>query len=289
LINPYGYRIWWEVWMQMTDSTLRWTIAEWTPVLLTFISVSLALFNSLFVALLFVHWKKFRLEQKVISICLLIAACTSIRHMPLSILFSLSMMIQSYSWIRQQATQYTQGAKRFALLEKYFLVGISILVFLQTVWFIKDLWSDVHTQQYPVQAITFLQAHPTSGNIFSTYNWGGYLIWKLPGKKVLVDGRMPSWRWKAPNNLESDYAFAEQMKIGTGEIPLQQVIKKYTITAFLFPAEKISKQKNKPLFTIREEHISGKKKKQIDVIKEVEKNGFKKVYEDDITAVYIKP
>jgi hypothetical protein len=27
------------------------------------------------------------------------------------------------------------------------------------------------------------------GNIFNTYNWGGYLIWKYPEQKVFIDGR----------------------------------------------------------------------------------------------------
>lgn len=33
-----------------------------------------------------------------------------------------------------------------------------------------------------------------TGNIFNTYEWGGYLIWKLPKMKVFVDGRMPAWK-----------------------------------------------------------------------------------------------
>ena len=43
--------------------------------------------------------------------------------------------------------------------------------------------------QYPVQAISYLQAHPPQGPIVNYYLWGGYLNWKDPDLKVFVDGR----------------------------------------------------------------------------------------------------
>jgi|GEM_PF-218857 len=43
--------------------------------------------------------------------------------------------------------------------------------------------------QYPLQAISYLQAHPPSGPIVNYYLWGGYINWKDPNLKVFVDGR----------------------------------------------------------------------------------------------------
>jgi hypothetical protein len=43
--------------------------------------------------------------------------------------------------------------------------------------------------QYPVRAVSYLQAHPASGPIVNYYLWGGYLNWKDPNLKVFVDGR----------------------------------------------------------------------------------------------------
>jgi len=43
--------------------------------------------------------------------------------------------------------------------------------------------------QYPIQAISYLQAHPRTGPIVNYYLWGGYLNWKDPSLKVFVDGR----------------------------------------------------------------------------------------------------
>jgi hypothetical protein len=44
--------------------------------------------------------------------------------------------------------------------------------------------------RYPAAAADFLLAHPTPGGIFNTYEYGGYLIWRLwPAAKVFIDGR----------------------------------------------------------------------------------------------------
>lgn len=43
---------------------------------------------------------------------------------------------------------------------------------------------------YPSGALRYVQAHPLPGRGFDSYNWGGYLIWRLfPSRHVFVDGR----------------------------------------------------------------------------------------------------
>ena len=43
---------------------------------------------------------------------------------------------------------------------------------------------------YPAKAADFIIEHDLRGNMFNTYVWGGYLIWRLaPERKVFVDGR----------------------------------------------------------------------------------------------------
>ena len=48
----------------------------------------------------------------------------------------------------------------------------------------------VNDEIYPVGAADFVIANDLKGNLFNTYFWGGYLIWRLgPERKVFVDGR----------------------------------------------------------------------------------------------------
>ena len=44
--------------------------------------------------------------------------------------------------------------------------------------------------RYPAGAADFLLAHHVAGPIFNTYEYGGYLIWRLwPEQRVFIDGR----------------------------------------------------------------------------------------------------
>jgi hypothetical protein len=46
---------------------------------------------------------------------------------------------------------------------------------------------------YPLNATNYLKTHPELHRIFNHYNWGGYLIWQLPGRKFYIDGRMDNF------------------------------------------------------------------------------------------------
>jgi len=42
---------------------------------------------------------------------------------------------------------------------------------------------------YPVNAINFLRRNPVPGPLYNNLNWGGFLMWYMPGYPVVVDGR----------------------------------------------------------------------------------------------------
>jgi len=45
-------------------------------------------------------------------------------------------------------------------------------------------------ENFPKAAVDWLQTHTPAGEIFNSYNWGGYLIWRLyPQYRVFIDGR----------------------------------------------------------------------------------------------------
>jgi hypothetical protein len=45
--------------------------------------------------------------------------------------------------------------------------------------------------RFPVGAVAFIKANKLGGKMFNTMNWGGYLIWQLPGTAtVFIDGRI---------------------------------------------------------------------------------------------------
>ena len=44
-------------------------------------------------------------------------------------------------------------------------------------------------QAVPVRAVEWLKQSGLTGPMYNSYNWGGYLVWALPGEPVFVDGR----------------------------------------------------------------------------------------------------
>ncbi len=58
----------------------------------------------------------------------------------------------------------------------------------------KADWDLIEKERgYPMGAIEYLKTDDKCQNIYNTYEWGGYLVWKMPQKKFFVDGRMPTW------------------------------------------------------------------------------------------------
>lgn len=58
----------------------------------------------------------------------------------------------------------------------------------QTTYCSKGIWP------YPCDAVKFIKENPPKGeNVYSAYEWGGYLSWELPMYKFFVDGRTPAW------------------------------------------------------------------------------------------------
>ena len=83
-------------------------------------------------------------------------------------------------------------------------------------------------ENFPVQAVQYIQDHQLKGNLFHHYNWGGYLIWKLwPEQKVFIDGRNEVHGLRF---LEDEYL--ELINLGP---KWQTVLDKYQIRYVLLP------------------------------------------------------
>jgi hypothetical protein len=63
-------------------------------------------------------------------------------------------------------------------------------------------------ENYPHGAVTFVQEHGLTGPLYNHSNWGGYLIWQLPGVPVAIDGR---------GNLHSPEHLSQAFSVWRGE------------------------------------------------------------------------
>jgi hypothetical protein len=78
--------------------------------------------------------------------------------------------------------------------------------------------------RYPAGAAGFLLAHHVPGPIFNTYEYGGYLIWRLwPAQRVFIDGRALS------ESVFQDYGRILYNHDESGGPSAQQLLDKYGV------------------------------------------------------------
>ncbi|HWF66961.1 MAG TPA: hypothetical protein VN670_06635 [Acidobacteriaceae bacterium] len=92
---------------------------------------------------------------------------------------------------------------------------------------LTSAWS----KEYPQEALGALQRFHPNGNVFTQYEWGGYLIWNVRQAPVFVDSRVDIFEH---NGVLADYLNAVQLK------DTYRIFDKYSIRYVLF-------QKDAPL------------------------------------------
>lgn len=81
-------------------------------------------------------------------------------------------------------------------------------------------------EQYPAEAVSYLQAHPPSGRVLNFYLWGGYLNWRDPSVKIFIDSRVDIFEH---SGVLKDYLDL----LGLNDAAL--LLDKYKIRYVLFP------------------------------------------------------
>ena len=222
LVNPVGLLTYQEV-FRHTQVPMNTLIAEWVSPMLwqIFLIISFCVF------LVFRLWRKD--DKNIFGIILLsffgILAIMARRNLPLfsiAAVFALSEILNERlspsSWaapgsasVKTSADRsddsvrrpQDDGGRKDAVLRQdpnltlYLLLTPFILIFAyknipKAINYDERTYSLNALVTLPYEGVKFMQGREP-GNVFNAYEWGGYLIWKLPKFKMFTDGRMPSW------------------------------------------------------------------------------------------------
>lgn len=216
-INPYGWGIYVEIARTVFDSKLHTYIAEWKYILLPLAS---AFYVVVFVALHFSLSKKPFRQIFSIPGLLLLLSFSSIRHFPLFEASSLRYLENYEHALVTKVTKKKLSKSRLVIV--FVLIGLFLCALGFFTWQqVKDTSESINT--YPVTPVQYLNSHPCQGNLFNSYNYGGYLIWQLPSQKVYIDGRMPSWKDKGQYYMENYFDFYNKSSFRESEIKRQNI------------------------------------------------------------------
>lgn len=220
LVTPYGAGMYVEVLRTVTDASLHVNIAEWMPLQP---SVGVGIFAGIWAALLIltektVLWRRFIRFETI----LLAMSFMSARHTALFLLFALPTMVSRANALYMPIK--TAAAKRIS-------VGLVALLAYVCVLFIFKTFAGYSFNRdatYPSSIAATLRAESCEGNVFAHYNYGGYLLWKVPGEKLFIDGRMPSW------NLDGQNVMANYLKITKDSIYRAKEFSHYNIRCIVW-------------------------------------------------------
>jgi hypothetical protein len=133
------------------------------------------------------------------------------------------------------------GSRETALSRQQTLLSGALAIVLALALVRGQNLSNAHLERdaerdFPVKAADFVLQRRLAGPLFNSFNWGGYLIWKLPGLPVSMDGRtnvyggarteryIDTWTCKPGWKDDPDLA-AANLVIGSTKSPLSYALR----------------------------------------------------------------
>lgn len=229
-LNPNGVRMFSYPIETLRSAAMQNYIAEWAspnfhhPEYWPLLLVVLAAFAAL-------SWSRLRVRPRDLLLLLvsLYAGLCSIRLIPLFVLIAVPIVCQRLgTWPRTDSRpRRGRVASRTALnglivLAMAIFSGVHIAGVIQ-----RQPLAEMRT--FPARAAGFLQAHPPSGPIFNHYDWGGYLIWRLPPSiPVFIDGRADLYGQPLLSQFADTYQFKGVW---------QQTLERWNISTVIVPPD----------------------------------------------------
>ncbi len=200
MINPLGLSIYSAPFDTLTIPGLHSLIQEWKPpdfsqpITWSFIGLAALLLISVLASR-----RQVDLSAAILASGTLLMALRSARHLSLFAITAvplitthLDAILARRGWTLPRRSRETPArvAVNLALIA---LVALGTLAQLRYVTSATTVERAL-TLNYPLGALEFLKAESTEGQLFNSYNWGGYLMFHAPEFPVFIDGRSDLYR-----------------------------------------------------------------------------------------------
>lgn len=246
LVNPFGIQMWKIPFNTVGVETLQNLISEWSSpdfhqaFQQPFLWMMLGL-----MVLLGISGKRVQGSQLVPVVVFAYAALLARRNFgPFAIVsapaIASQLTIVLEGWIeklRQEVPFFgkflvsaQENKEGFNLTARNF-INLTLILLLGTAAVIKtiqvndpDLLDRLEREIYPVGAVHWIKDQGQGFNLFNDYNWGGYLIYRLPESPVFVDGR---------TDLFGDEVLDDYVEVISGGGNWQGLLKEYDLDTLI--------------------------------------------------------
>lgn len=231
-INPNGVRLYTYPLATLQSSASNLYITEWAspdfhklpyqPLLLLLLCTFAALTLSP---------KRMRKSDLLLVLVTCYAALHSARHIPLFALVAAPLLSEhTVEWLASHGRSVQDDRAERPLPAAKAVLNAALLIVLVFAFAVrigkalKDQQAH-EAERWPLAAVQFMQCHTLPPEIYNSYDWGGYLIWKVyPQYRVSIDGRA---------DVHGDALLAESIETYKGIGDWQQVLARRKIRVIL--------------------------------------------------------
>jgi hypothetical protein len=296
MVTPYGLKLY-SFLSEYSNTFYMKLIAEWLPAYympiqykqLLFSAMAATLFLLFFINTYFAYKKdqvtKIHLWLLSISILFFGLSFKSKRHFPLFFVVSFPLVIMLADKYLTYPPNFFNLLKKSKIVKFYLIAGIILASagFLVKTNYTNNPFDKNHyCGFFPCGAINYLQGNKQFDdyNIFNSYDWGGYMIWAYPERKIFIDGRLPQYKFAEHTLLEEYLDFFEEDKH-------EEKLNEYNIRTVLYKkrAEPNLGWFEKYFLMVREKDESKSKSHFKDYLNE--NNEWENVYEDGMSIIYV--
>jgi hypothetical protein len=198
-LNPAGPAIFGYPFETVSISVLRDYIQEWqSPNFHELAAQPFIWLLLLLLAAIGIARKRIALSDFLLIVVSVYLTLLAGRNMPLFALVAPIVLTRyvtpAIDEARKKLKRKSQSSMESPRWQRAFNVGIfillALLVFVRALAvFPERINQENYSEDAPIGAVNYMKVRQPVGQLFNSYNWGGYLIWNLRDYPVFVDGR----------------------------------------------------------------------------------------------------
>lgn len=208
LINPHGWRLYSEILTILLSSDVMKYISEWASVASSG-NIPILIFLASFLTLFIHYWRQYPIITVFPLVIFFIMGVKSVRNFPLLIIIAMPFLFSAIEFLWRDTVK-SQERNPFSARTWAILRLSSVALFVILIGYFGYVLVNYQGYKRPEKAADFMEQKIKTGEwsdmvLLNDYNWGGYLIGRMPEIKIFVDGRMPHWVAADGNSAMKDY------------------------------------------------------------------------------------
>jgi len=190
LANPNGIRIIIYPFQTLTSPSMQQFIQEWfSPDFHQLMWQPLAWLILALIGVGMISKKTISPTNILLTIVFGYAALISMRNIPFFALAAIPVLAEQVGSLIKIRTMVQIPSRLSRLMVPVILSCIILITGLRFTQIVQEQ-PKTETENFPKTAVDWLEKNAPTGNLFNSYNWGGYLIWRMyPQGQVYIDGR----------------------------------------------------------------------------------------------------